>query len=331
MERFDLPAAVFGIGAMVAGLIGGPARAEENLSVLLDFAPWGMHAGVHLAAQKGWFDERDLNVDIRDGRGSVSTIQLVASGNADVGMAQLGPMATAREASGIDLKSIAGWVRRGDLAAVVDASSDIHSIADIKGKKLALFTASPFLPFLDMFLAGGGLTRDDVTLLYVEPSAMMTTYISGQADGVLTAGPYGQSLAQRDRPARLVLAEEAGITYPSYGYFSTEETIADKHEALSRFMDVQVRTFEYIYDGHIDEAVEAIISQRPGLKLNPEVLKAQLELNRDFLITPNTEDKGLGWQSPEDWKQAVESMVAAGLLGEGSNPQDFYTNEFVGD
>src|SRR5690606_35237263 len=144
----------------------------DDLSVLLDFAPWGLHAGVHLATEKGWFKEQGLNVSVRDGRGSVSTIQLVSVGEADVGMAQLGPMATAREASGINLKAIAGWARKGDLAAVVDRTSGIKTIADLKGKKLALFAASPFLPFLDMFLKAGGMTRDDVSLLYVEPSAM---------------------------------------------------------------------------------------------------------------------------------------------------------------
>jgi NitT/TauT family transport system substrate-binding protein len=322
---------ILALSIAAAGFVGGPAQADDDLSVLLDFAPWGLHAGVHLATEKGWFKEQGLNVEVRDGRGSVSTIQLVGAGNADVGMAQLGPMAAARDAGGMDLKSIAGWVRRGDLAAVVDQKSDINSIADLKGKKLALFAASPFLPFLDKYLAGGGLTRDDVNLLYVEPSAMMATFVTGQADGVLTAGPYGQSLARRDRPAKLVLAEDAGISYPSYGYFSTQDVIEKKADVLRKFMATQVRAFEYIYDGHVDEAVEAIISQRPGLKLDPEVLKAQIELNRDFLDTPNTKGKRMGWQSEADWSSTVESMVAAGLLKTEVSPSEFYTNEFIGE
>lgn len=319
------------VGLAAALIATTSARADDDLSVLLDFAPWGLHAGVHLAAEKGWFKEQGLNVNVRDGRGSVSTIQLVGVGEADVGMAQLGPMATAREKSGIPLKSIAGWVRKGDLAAVVDKTAGISTIADLKGKKLALFAASPFLPFLDTFLKAGGLTRDDVNLLYVEPSAMMTTYTSGQADGVLTAGPYGQALAERDRPASLVLAEQAGISYPSYGYFSTESVIEGKEDILRRFLATQTRAFQYIYDGHVDEAVAAIISQRADLKLNPEILKSQIELYRPFFTTPNTEGKPFGWQSEDDWANTIKSMVEAGVLGDGFKPQDFYTNAFIGE
>jgi NitT/TauT family transport system substrate-binding protein len=323
------------VGLFVVGLTALFAttslRADDDLSLLLDFAPWGLHAGAHLAAEKGWFKEQGLNVTVRDGRGSINTIQLVGAGEADVGMAQLGPMATAREQGGVALKSIAGWVRKGDLAAVVDKNAGIHTIADLKGKKLALFAASPFLPFLDTFLAAGGLTRDDVNLLYVEPSAMLTTYTSGQADGVLTAGPFGQALAERVRPASLVLAESAGISYPSYGYFATEEVIAKKGDLLRRFLATQVRAFEYIYDGHVDEAVAAIISQRSDLKLDPEVLKNQIELYRPFFTTPNTEGKPFGWQAEADWENTIKSMVAAGVLSKDYKPSDFYTNTLLGE
>jgi NitT/TauT family transport system substrate-binding protein len=240
-------------------------------------------------------------------------------------------MATAREKSGIPLKSISGWVRKGDLAAVVDKTAGINSIADLKGKKLALFASSPFLPFLDTFLKAGGLTRDDVELLYVEPSAMLTTYTSGQADGVLTAGPFGQALAEKVRPASLVLAEEAGISYPSYGYFTTETVIENRGEVLRRFLATQVRAFTYIYDGHVDEAVKAIIAQRPDAKLDPEVLKNQIELYRPFFNTPNTGGKSLGWQSEIDWQNTIESMVSVGVLGQGFTPSDFYTNALLGE
>jgi NitT/TauT family transport system substrate-binding protein len=316
---------------LTAFIAAAPAKAADKLSVLLDFSPWGLHAAVHLAEVKGWFKEQNLEIDARDGRGSVNTIQLVGAGQADVGFAQLGPMATARDTSGIPLKSIAGWVRKGDLAAVVDKSAGIKSIADLKGKKLALFAASPFLPFIDRFLAGGGLKRSDVDLLYVDPSAMLSTYTSGQADGVLTAGPFGQALADRNRPSSLVLAEQAGISYPSYGYISTEAVIGQKEDALRRFIATQVRAFEYIYNGHVDEAVQAILSQRRDAKLNPAILKSQIELYKPFFTTPNTEGKRFGWQSEADWTSAIKSMEEAGILRKGFKPADFYTNALVGE
>jgi NitT/TauT family transport system substrate-binding protein len=306
-----------------------PARAAEKLSVLLDFAPWGMHAGFHLAQQKGWFANEGLEVILTDGRGSVSTIQLVGAGQADVGMAQLGSMAAARQAGSLSIKSFAGIVRKGDLAALVDSRSNINTVKDLEGKKLTLFAASPWVPFIDMFFQAGGLAKDKVSLLYVDPAAMVSTYTSGQADGVMTAGPYGQAVAEPVRPTKLILAADYGIAFPSYGLFATEETLKAKAEVLRKLMRVQQQAWAYILDGHLDEGVAAIVSQRPNAKLDPKILKRQIELYLSFLDTPETKGKPFGWQSEKDWADAVTTMQKAGLLKPEAKPSDFYTNDFV--
>lgn len=305
------------------------ASAQERLKFLLDFAPWGGHAAAHLAVQKGWFKEEGLDVEVLDGRGSVSTIQLVGAGQADVGMAQLGPMATSRATANLPLKSIAGWMRKGDLAVLVDSRANINTVKDLTGKKLALFAASPFVPFLDMFFKNGGITKEQAQLVYVDPSAMVTAYTSGQADGVMTAGPYGMAIAELVRPTKLILAADYGIAYPSYGLFASESTIAQKKEALRKLVKVQVRAWTYIYDGHIDEGVDAIIKQRPNAKLNPVVLKRHIELYRDFFETANTKGKAVGWQSDADWQEALGSMEKAGLIKAGWKTSDYFTNEFT--
>jgi len=308
---------------------GVSAHAQEKLKFLLDFAPWGGHAAAHIATQKGWFKEEGLDVEVLDGRGSVSTIQLVAAGQADVGMAQLGPMASARMSANLPLKSIAGWMRKGDLAVLVDSRANINTVKDLTGKKLALFAASPFVPFLDMFFKNGGITKEQAQLVYVDPSAMVTAYTSGQADGVMTAGPYGMAIAELVRPTKLVLAADYGISYPSYGLFATETTITQKKEAIRKLVKVQIRAWKYIYDGHIDEGVDAIIKARPDAKLNPVVLKRHLELYRDFFETANTKGKAFGWQSDKDWTEALESMEKAGLIKAGWKAADVFTNEFT--
>ena len=71
------------IGGAVAApfvLRSGRAFAEEPLSVRVDFAPWGVHAPLHLGRKKGWFKEAGLEVDLQDGTGTLNTINLVAAG-----------------------------------------------------------------------------------------------------------------------------------------------------------------------------------------------------------------------------------------------------------
>src|ERR1700688_2101231 len=80
---FLLTLMLLSVAATAAGV--SPASAQDKLSVRLDFSPWGVQAAMHLAQNKGWFKEANLDVDIQDGRGSGNTIQLVNLGQADVG------------------------------------------------------------------------------------------------------------------------------------------------------------------------------------------------------------------------------------------------------
>jgi len=308
--------------------LGAGKAFADMLTVRLDFSPWGVHAGMHLAEAKGWFDEAGLDVDLQDGKGTITTIQLVGSGQVDVGQVQLGLMALARE-NGLPLKSFAGWARRGDLAVLVDVNSDIESVADLEGKKLVTFTASPWVPYIDNFLAAGGLTRDDVSILMVAPPAMVGTYASGEADGFMTVGPFGLPLASKSRPAKQILMDDAGVTFPSYGLIAQESTLAERRDELAVLAQVQQRTWVYTFEGNVEEAADAIISGRPDGNLNRDVLIGQIEAYRDFFHTERTRDLPIGVQSAEDWADALAAMEAADIIKPGQRAEDFFTNELL--
>jgi ABC-type nitrate/sulfonate/bicarbonate transport system substrate-binding protein len=65
---------------LLATPFGRSALAREKLTVRLDFLPWGVHAAMHLAQTKGWFEQAGLEAEIQDGRGSNNTLQLVNAG-----------------------------------------------------------------------------------------------------------------------------------------------------------------------------------------------------------------------------------------------------------
>lgn len=308
--------------------LGTGAALAETLTVRLDFSPWGVHAGMHLAEAKGWFDEAGLEIDLQDGKGTTNTIQLVGSGQVDVGQVQLGLMALARE-NGLPLKSFAGWARRGDMAVLVAENSDINSVKDLKGKKLVTFAASPWVPYIDNFLAAGGLTRDDLSILMVAPPAMVGTYASGEADGFMTVGPFGLPLTANNRPAKQILMDDAGVTFPSYGLIAQESTLEDRRDELAKLAQVQQRTWDYIFDGHVEEAADAIIAGRPDNNLNRDVLIGQIEAYRDFFHTKRTKDLPLGVQSAEDWADAIAAMEAANIIKPGQKAEDFFTNALL--
>lgn len=312
---------------LTAAFAVASATAQEPLTIRLDFSPWGVHAGMHLAKERGWFEEAGLNVDIQDGRGSGNTLQLVNAGQVDVGQIQLGLLGAARE-QGATIKSFAGFQRKTDLCILVDKSSDIDEIADLKGKKVVVFAASPWAPYIDTYLAAAELTRADVEILFVDPAALWGTYTAGRADGLMSTIGSAIPVAAKSRPSKCLMLDQASLFFPSYGLIATEETIAKRSEELAKLVAVQQRAWEEIKDNP-DAGVQAIIAQRPDAKLDPDVLRQQIEITVDYFDTPATEGKPIGWQAAEDWQAALEGMEKAGIVKSGWKPDDYFTNELV--
>jgi len=316
-----LAAAALALGA--AGVV-----AQEKISLRLDFSPAGSHAAPHLAVQKGWFKEQGLEVDVQDGRGSINSIQLVGAGQADFGWVALGSMAMARE-QGMTLKGVAGIFRKADLSIMVDEKSNIRTPKDLAGKKLVLFTASPWMPFLDYFFKNAGMTRNDVQIVFVDPTAMFPNYASGQSDAVASLGPFALPIINVNRPSRQILAADYGVAFPAHGILTREEMIAKRPETVQKFTSTILRAWNYILAGKEDEGVDAVMAARPNAKLDRNVLRQQLELYKAHIETPATKGRPLGWQSDEDWAAAIKTMEAAGVIKPGRKPAEYYTNQFI--
>jgi NitT/TauT family transport system substrate-binding protein len=326
MKRLFLSTMVLlGIAAASAGV--SPAFAQDKLSVRLDFSPWGVQAAMHLAQNRGWFKEANLDVDIQDGRGSGNTIQLVNAGQVDVGQVQVGLVGSAR-AKGATIRSIATFQRRTDLCILVDRDSPMSRAADLRGKTIVVFAASPWAPFIDVYLKSGGLSRDDLKVDVVDPAALWGTYIAKRADGLMSTVGSALPIAEQPRPSKCLLASDANISFPSYGLVAREDTIASKGAALHRLIQVEQRAWQQLRNNP-EDGVKAMIAERPDARLDPVILLNQIKLTLDYFDTPATKGKPIGWQAREDWEAALKSMEAAGVLNAGWNVADYYTNALV--
>ena len=116
---------------------------------------------------------------------------------------------------------------------------------------------------------------------------------------------------------------------PGFGLIATDETIRSRPSALHAFVAVIARAWTYILEGHEQEAVQAMIKQRPQARLNPDVLLAVIEAYRPFFDTPTTRGKPVGWQSEADWVDALKVMKEAGAITSVAHARDLYTNEFA--
>ncbi|OUM00497.1 ABC transporter substrate-binding protein [Variovorax sp. JS1663] len=323
------------ITRLFAGCIGlamvatAAAQAPEKLKVRLDWTPWGVHAALHLAQQKGWYAAAGLDVQMEDGNGSVTTVQIVGAGDQfDLGHAALASMMIARD-KGLPVKGVAVFARLSDVGMLVPAGAGIQGPKDLKGKKVAYTAGSLEAPFVDAFLAAGGLKKSDIELINVDAAGKAATYAAGRTDAAFSTIPFFLPVVSQTRPSEAVRFADYNLNMPSFGLFASEAKLAARREAISKFASVVAASWQYVYNGHEDEAVDAIVAQRPQAKLDRKVLRGQIDALRGFFALPAPAGQPLGAPVASDWSVAVKTLTDAGLLKSIKDGNDFFVPGLV--
>jgi NitT/TauT family transport system substrate-binding protein len=316
---------------MVLITLAAPARAQDpvTLKVRLDWTPWGVQAPFHLAQQKGWYKQAGLDVSLEDGNGSVTTIQIVGSGDQfDVGHAALASMMIARE-KGLPVKAVAVFAHQSDIGLLAPRDSGIKGPKDLKGKKVAYTAGSLEAPFIDAFLGAGGVKRSDVELVNVDASGKIGTYVAGRTDAVFSTIPFVLPSVAQSRPSEAIRFSSYGLHMPSFGIFASEDKLKAKRDAISRFASITAGAWQYIYDGHQDEAVDAIVAQRPQARLDKKVLRGQIDALKDFMSSPATAGLPMGTTVAAEWSAAIKTLSAAGLIKDSHSPAEYFEPDMI--
>ncbi len=316
------------VGALLASGTFSVASADTQVRVRLDWVAYGLHAPFFVGIEKGWFEEKGLDVSVKDGNGSSKTITLVAAGEYDIGHANLSAMVLAHN-KGLPVISVGHIVRKSDVAVIVPNDSGIETPKDLEGKRVAMTPGGFTDPFFDTLLKAGGTSRDKLTVVGVTGKVKTSTYVSGNADAMLSTAPYYLPVLVDKRPSRAMLFADYGIPLPGFGLVANQRFVSENEQATSDFVQIFFRALAWIYDGNKAEAVEIFQKHRPETKLSEQKITAILESFQPYLSPESTAGRPLGWHSDSDWAKAVALIAEAGLIKAGSNAKDFYTNKYV--
>ena len=138
-------------------------------------------------------------------------------------------------------------------------------------------------------------------------------------------------LVNKDRPSKIILFSDVGLHVPSYGLIVRKDALDKKADALKKFVEVQQRSWEYIFSGHEQEAIDDIVAQRSGQRIDPVILLAQLKADMPYFVTPAIKGKPVGFQAESDWQSTIDTMQAVGIIKTPIKPADVYTNRFISD
>jgi ABC-type nitrate/sulfonate/bicarbonate transport system substrate-binding protein len=130
-----LAIALVALSGCVGGSDSSAEHPDQDATLLLDFAPNAVHAGIYLALDRGYDDAEGVHLQVQTPGASTDGIKALLSGRVQMAIVDIHDLALARE-QGRDIVGFMAIVQT-PLAAVL-AQPDIRRPRDLDGKRVGV-------------------------------------------------------------------------------------------------------------------------------------------------------------------------------------------------
>jgi putative hydroxymethylpyrimidine transport system substrate-binding protein len=186
---------------------------DGRVSLLLDWTRNPDHVGIYMALGDGSFTRAGLSVDVRAPSDPSAPLKLVAAGRTDLAVSYEQEVFFAR-AQGLPVVAVAAVVPR-PLNSLIWITRQIHSLADLRGRRIGITGVPSDYAMLTALLARVGLGLRDVKVVSVGYN-LLPALLAHRVDAAI--GVYrnveGVELTLRRQHPHIVPVDQAGI--PSY-------------------------------------------------------------------------------------------------------------------
>ncbi|MHA6631631.1 ABC transporter substrate-binding protein [Pseudonocardia sichuanensis] len=276
-------------GALLMGVVGACGGDDGGSQAgggggMVDFT--GEIAVAHLQAiiagapflvadELGFFEEEGLTPELVSFPGGTDTVRGIASG-IPFGMPATLPGLIAYQAGQDDLRMVSGAVNVATVNFLVPANSDIRSIEDLRGKKIAVSQPGSITTyFANRIVQEQGLVPgEDVEILNVggAPDAWVATE-QGVADVAWSSPPISNSL-MADGSARVLFETSEYVTaWVDNTYWTTQEFIDESPEVVEAILRALQKSFMAIKEDP-DRAAPAYAARA---EIEEQVARSALE------------------------------------------------------
>ena len=273
VPRGPLLALITGLipGLMVLGLVGSPAALANPDEVSVDYAYYNPVS--LLLKEKGWLEEElskdDIEVRWTLSQGSNKALEYLRASAIDFG-STAGSAALVARVNGLPIRSIYVYSKPEWTALVTRTDSGIASVADLKGKTVAVTRGTDPHIFLLRALADADLTEKDINTALLQHADGYNALVRGQVDAWAGLDPH-MARAELEADAQLFYRN---VNLNTYGILNVREAFLSEHPKLTeRVLEVYEQARKYALDN--PEELQQILAK--AARISPEVAARQLE------------------------------------------------------
>jgi NitT/TauT family transport system substrate-binding protein len=292
-------------------LSAGMANAADKVTLQLKWVTQAQFAGYYVAKDKGFYDEENLDVEIKAGGPDIAPPQVIAGGGADVVLDWM-PSALASREKGLPLVNIAQPFKSSGMMLTCRKDSGITSPEDFRGKTLGVWFFGNEYPFLSWMSKLGIPTTggaDGVTVL--KQGFNVDPILQKQADCVstMTYNEYWQIIDAGLTPDDLIVFkyEDQGVSTLEDGMYVMEENLKDPAfvDKMVRFVRASMKGWKWAEENPDDAAMIVLENDATGAQTEKHQKRMMGEIAK---LTAGSN----GALDVADYERTVKSLLEGG-------------------
>ena len=243
--RLLLAGAGLGLAAVAAWSAATPgAVAQDKVTFRMNWYWGGIHAPFALAKERGYFEKAGVNVEILEGRGSATTVQLVGTKSDTFGWAD-GVSLTQNAVKGVPVKAVATILNVLPYAVVSLEETNIRTVKDLEGKTLAITPGDGLTQTWPAVVAANKLNADSIKLIHMDPKAKIPAVTEKQAHALLGgADDQAVTMEVKGFKTRVLKFSELGVPSVGFTVFAHQDTIKERPDLVRKVVAASVKGFE---------------------------------------------------------------------------------------
>lgn len=321
------------VALMALALASGACGTDESpmtsaqardVTLMLNWTPNAHHVGIYAAIAQGWYAEAGIDLTVVE-PADAGVEQALASGAADIGMAQAESLLPAR-AAGIPVVSVATVLPVNDSSLFSLAPDAITRPRDLEGTRYGGFGGA-----LEIEIISALMECDDADPAEVEFVTLGNIdYLAGMgADQFDTAWVFsGWDVLRAEQvegvdTAQIRFSDWLGCIPNWYTpLVLTSTTLAESDPDLVRdVLAVTARGYALAEDDPAG-AAELMLGEVP--ELDPELVRASVAY-----YAPRFADGEWGVQDEQTWLDFADFLLSAAVVDEPVDAAAAFTNEFL--
>jgi NitT/TauT family transport system substrate-binding protein len=325
--------AAIGAAGMLSACGGSSATAGggRKVTAVLDVTPYGKHVPFYVGLERGYWQDRDLDVNFQSGKGSGDAVSKVASGAGDFALADTSVVALARGNQNQPVMVTCMYHYKNLMSELTLEGNGITEPGDLVGTTQHVTAGEGTFALLPALAQANKFDDKQVLTTVGEFTQIVPALLSGQVDGALTYYTLFPALQQaaeeQGKTATGFLYADNGIDVYNNGIVVTESFAEKDPEVVKAFNDGFVESVRWTAENP-DEATEIFVKAVAGT--NAKTARAQLQVALDHLNVPEVQKNGFGPMSLDKMETTLELVNEYFELTKPvEDVNKIFSNEFV--